>query len=854
MNQPLSSFAETIFRRTYAFNATETWDQCAKRVAKFVANNNKNDYNEYYEVISTKKFMPGGRYLYSSGREIAQTSNCFLLKAEDSREAWGNLLDIGVQALTTGGGVGVNYSNIRGRGTPIKRYGGIASGPVSLMAMVNEVARHVMAGGKRRSALWAGLNWQHPDIEEFIVVKNWATKIKAMKEEDFNFPAILDMTNISVCLDSRFFKEIKTNPDVQNFYYRICKSMCKTGEPGFSVDVGKNSNTILRNPCQPSWATILTPNGIRELGDVNVGDTIWSGKRWTIIINKWKTGIKPVYKYHTTSGKFIGTDTHRVFQKGEKVEVKDAVGLDVAIGENKFIYTTLNPQDIMDGIVIGDGAKHKASNNLVYLYVGDNDQDYFLSEVSNLFIKERPGLSKKAWEIITTITPEELPYTYDRRVPDRFFKGSDLTKLSFLRGIYTANGSIIAGKRVSLKQTSKTLIRQIQEMLSSIGIVSYITTNSPTLVRHSNGEYLSKESYDLNIQQSFAESFIERIGFIQSYKKITKHNSKKINTIKTTFDIKEIENCGFHEVFDIEVDNPEHTYWTGGVLVSNCCEVVSDRSEDVCNLGSINLAKIESMDELERVTRIGTKFLYMGTYTGWLPHEVFKEARKANRRIGLGLMGVHEWCLKNDLSYDPNGLFAEWLSIWKNVSNDEVKKVANKTGGAESEGVRAIAPTGTIGIIAETTTGIEPVFCTAYKRRFLGEDSKWQFQYVIDPTVKRLVDELGISPDDIEDTYTLATNVERRIAMQAFIQDYVDQAISSTINVPEFGEYGNSNIKKFSEILLKYLPRLRGITVYPDGARAGQPITPLKYATAIKHSGVLFQENEEKCAQGVCSI
>jgi ribonucleoside-diphosphate reductase alpha chain len=110
-----------------------------------------------------------------------------------------------------------------------------------------------------------------------------------------------------------------------------------------------------------------------------------------------------------------------------------------------------------------------------------------------------------------------------------------------------------------------------------------------------------------------------------------------------------------------------------------------------------------------------------------------------------------------------------------------------------------------------------------------------------------------MDPEDIEDTYTLATNVERRIAMQAFVQDFVDQAISSTINVPEWGEYGNSNAKKFSQVLLKYLPKLRGITVYPDGSRPGQPITPIKYETALKHN-VVIEESEEKCVQGVCSI
>ena len=111
-----------------------------------------------------------------------------------------------------------------------------------------------------------------------------------------------------------------------------------------------------------------------------------------------------------------------------------------------------------------------------------------------------------------------------------------------------------------------------------------------------------------------------------------------------------------------------------------------------------------------------------------------------------------------------------------------------------------------------------------------------------------------MDPDSFEDATTLAKDVERRLAMQAYVQDFVDQAISSTINVPEWGEPGNNNAKKFSETLLKYLPQLRGITVYPDGARPGQPITPIKYETAKKHKDVIFEESADRCVGGSCGI
>jgi ribonucleoside-diphosphate reductase alpha chain len=165
---------------------------------------------------------------------------------------------------------------------------------------------------------------------------------------------------------------------------------------------------------------------------------------------------------------------------------------------------------------------------------------------------------------------------------------------------------------------------------------------------------------------------------------------------------------------------------------------------------------------------------------------------------------------------------------------------------------RAVAPTGTIGIIGETSTGIEPIFCKAYKRRYL-RGGTWMYQYVIDPTARRVVEEGGVSPDDVEDAYALSLDVERRVDFQSWVQKYVDHGISSTINLP--GPITDRDeVASFGKMLLKHLPGLRGVTCYPDGARGGQPLEVASYKYAAGQEGVVFEETEDRCVGGACGV
>lgn len=533
----MSTYANNIMNQKYIWSEKgETeWKNIAYRVTKHIMKAvnvpmSSQLAKDILQMIIDRKFIPGGRYLYAAGRPYHQVQNCLLLRAEDSREGWSELLQKSSLALMTGAGIGIDYSDIRAEGKPIRKTGGVATGPLALMQMINECGRGIMQGGSRRSAIWAGLNWRHPDIHKFIGIKNWSPEVRALKDKNFNFPATLDGTNVSVQLDDAFFAAFNDDKNLlhshsQAVYWAVVKQMLKTAEPGFSIDTGENKGETLRNACT---------------------------------------------------------------------------------------------------------------------------------------------------------------------------------------------------------------------------------------------------------------------------------------------------------------------------------EITSRDDSDICNLGSINLSRISSVSEMERVVELSTAFLLAGTVYSDVPYAKVDQIRTKNRRLGLGLMGMHEWLLSHGKKYGPDTDLEEYMKVYAR-STEFSHQYADKWEMSRPLKTRAIAPTGTIGIIGETTTGIEPVYCVAYKRRYL-KHTTWNYEYVLDPTAKRLIDG-GMNPDHIEDAYVIANDVERRLAFQAWAQKYVDHAISSTINLPAWGspENNEDTVQKFGTMLMKYLPNLRGVTAYPDGARGGQPLTPVAYKTAIKHVDNVFVEATDVC-------
>lgn len=277
-----TDIAQNIYYQKYAINRNQTWEEKATDVVEDVCGSMwgrrriilaTEERERLAKYIGEMKFIPGGRYLYYAKRKAHFWNNCLLLKAEnDSREEWAALAERATASLMSGAGIGVDYSVLRSKGLLLSRTGGISSGPLSLMYMLNEIGRNVMQGGSRRSAMYASLSWRHKDIYDFLDAKDYSSMsvagtgmtVAELKSHDFNYHAPLDMTNISVNYDDDFLAQ-KELPEV--FLHNV-KNALMHGEPGFSFNFGSKSKETLRNAC--TEVTSEDDSDICNLGSVNL--------------------------------------------------------------------------------------------------------------------------------------------------------------------------------------------------------------------------------------------------------------------------------------------------------------------------------------------------------------------------------------------------------------------------------------------------------------------------------------------------------------------------------------------------------------------------------------------------------
>jgi len=160
---------------------------------------------EYFELMTSQSFLPNSPTMMNAGGRLGQLSACFVLGMEDDMEQIMKTTSDAALIFKSGGGVGINYSNLREEGDIVASTSGVASGPVSFMNIINTVTEVVKQGGKRRGANMGIIEAWHPDVEKFITKKTE--------------PGILENFNVSVGIWEDFWNAL-VNTDDGNYVLR----------------------------------------------------------------------------------------------------------------------------------------------------------------------------------------------------------------------------------------------------------------------------------------------------------------------------------------------------------------------------------------------------------------------------------------------------------------------------------------------------------------------------------------------------------------------------------------------------------------------------------------------------------
>ena len=154
---------------------------------------------EYFEMMTAQNFLPNSPTMMNAGGRLGQLSACFVLGMNDGMEEIMKSTSDAALIFKSGGGVGINYSDLREEGAIVASTSGVASGPVSFMNIINTVTEVVKQGGKRRGANMGIIEAWHPDVEKFITNKTE--------------PGVLENFNVSVGIWEDFWNALVNTED-----------------------------------------------------------------------------------------------------------------------------------------------------------------------------------------------------------------------------------------------------------------------------------------------------------------------------------------------------------------------------------------------------------------------------------------------------------------------------------------------------------------------------------------------------------------------------------------------------------------------------------------------------------------
>jgi len=567
----------------------DMWVRIAEALASVEKPNVRERVNaELLWALKDFKFIPGGRIMHAAGtKNKASLTNCYVLAIQDdSIQAIYSTLTNEAITYKSGGGVGHDLSNLRPRGATISSTGGESCGPVGFMNLFSENTNTISQHG-RRGANMQTLRVDHPDIEEFITVKqdNARTKVQ--------------YSNISVLITDEFMKAVEDNSDfplrfkgtvyktinARELWKKITTAAHGSAEPGIIFwdrmkqyhNVEYDSPLISTNPCVVGNSRLSTQYGmipILELYDSQVDIKATVDKRTlTSEFSEFGTEVRPttnafktsanadVWKVTTKAGySLTGTAWHDFYTDRGKLKLSDLkIGDKALIQSAKGQFGTQGSADLgmILGLLTGDGhITHKGNGyyaavielwgddrqfadkvavvvNTMISGKAENGRNYKVKPVA-VSSRNKVGISSV---ILARILDAEYGVNADTKlkVPEVIWRGTEETVIEYLRGLFQADGTVnVSGKSntcsVRLASSHEPLLIDVQMLLSNFGVFCSIYKRRSSGMRllpdgkGGNKEYQCKANYEIIIDGESRDRFMKEIGFLGKAK-IVKYNT-----------------------------------------------------------------------------------------------------------------------------------------------------------------------------------------------------------------------------------------------------------------------------------------------------------------------------------------
>ncbi|AEC51907.1 ribonucleotide-diphosphate reductase alpha subunit [Pyrococcus sp. NA2] len=600
----------------------------------------------------------------------------------------------------------------------------------------------------------------------------------------------------------------------------------------------------------------------------------------------WKVGRKKVARVKTKEGyEITATLDHKLMtpegwkevgelKEGDKIllprfEVEEEFGSE-SIGEDLAFVL---------GWFIGDGYLN-VNDKRAWFYFNAEKEEEIAVRIRDILVKHfgikaelhrygsqiKLGVRGEAYRWLENIVKNN-----EKRIPEIVYRLKPREIAAFLRGLFSADGYVDKDMAIRLTSKSRELLREVQDLLLLFGILSKI--------------YEVEGHYELVITNYSRKLFAEKIG-LEGYK-MEKLSLKKTKVDQPIVTVESVEVLGEEIVYDFTVPN-HHMYISNGFMSHNCGEEPLYEYES-CNLASINLAKFVKYDENGKpyfdwdeyayVIQKVAKYLDNSIDVNKFPLPEIDYNTKLTRRIGVGMMGLADALFKLGIPYNSEEGFkfmrkvTEYLTFYAYKYSVEAAKKRGtfplydkteypegklpvegfyhpeiwnlpwdklveeiKKYGLRNAMVTTCPPTGSVSMIADTSSGIEPVYALVYKKSVtVGEF------YYVDPVfeeelkkrglyseelLKKISDNYGSVqgleeiPEDMQRVFVTALDIHwlDHIIAQASIQMWLTDSASKTINMPNDATVEDV---KAAYLIARFLG-CKGVTVYRDGSLSVQ--------------------------------